>query len=89
MATSGYEHLGLVVGSEQELRAIHGRAQKVAERYPDLELGDIHTEYDGALVTFKLRFRLPLSVEVQYLTRPHRAAPERGQEAGSAEPDAQ
>ncbi len=70
MATSGYEHLGLEVESEQELRGIHERAQKLAGRYTDLELGDIRAEYDGALLTFKLRFRLPLSVEVLYLARP-------------------
>jgi hypothetical protein len=69
MATSGYEHLGLAVESELELRSIHG-AHELAERYPDLELGDIRAEYGGSLLTFKLRFRLPLSIEVQYLAQP-------------------
>jgi len=67
MSTSGYEHLGVAVDSESELRAIHERAARLSHRFPELELGPIQTEYAGRLLTFRLRFRLPLTLEVQHL----------------------
>lgn len=68
MSTSGYEHLGVAIDSESELRAIHERAAKLSDRFPELELGPIETAYAGRLLTFRLRFRLPLTLEVQHLT---------------------
>ncbi len=69
MSTSGYEHLGVAIDSESELRAIHGRAAQLSDRFPELELGPIETAYAGRLLGFRLRFRLPLTLEVQYLSR--------------------
>ena len=68
MATSGYEHLGVAVDSEAELRAVYGRAERLAPRYPELELGPVQCLYDGSLLTFRLRYRLPLTLELQYLS---------------------
>jgi hypothetical protein len=67
MHTSGYEHLGIIVDSEAELRAIHERVAAMASRFPDLELQRIQSEYGGALLTFRVRFRLPLTFEIQHL----------------------
>lgn len=67
MVTSGYEHLGVRVGSEPEILAIHERAARAGEAYPDLELGPVRRLYEGKLVTFRLRFRLPLTLELQYI----------------------
>lgn len=77
MSTSGYEHLGVEVDSEPELRALHQRAAQAAGRFPDLELGPIQAEYAGRLLSFRLRFRLPLTLEVQ-----HFAAQPTGPEPG-------
>jgi hypothetical protein len=67
MTTSGYEHLGLAVGSESALRAIHERAAEIGRRLRGLELGPIRSDFGGHLLTFRLRFRLPLTIEVQHL----------------------
>jgi len=67
MSTSGYEHLGIGVDSEVEIRALYDRAKQLREEYPDLVLGELRTLYGGRLVTFRLRFRLPLTLELQYL----------------------
>jgi GNAT superfamily N-acetyltransferase len=69
MQTSGYEHLGFFTASEEELRAIHRRAERLSSQLPDLELQPIEVAYGGSLVTFRLRFRLPLALEVQYLRK--------------------
>ena len=70
MDTSGYEHLGVSVDTEASLRELHARASACAEKLADLELEPIRSEYGGSLVTFRLRFRLPLSIEVQHLRPP-------------------
>ena len=67
MHTSGYEHLGIIADSEAELRSIHERATAMASRFPDLELQPIQCEYGGTLLTFRVRFRLPLTLEIQHL----------------------
>jgi hypothetical protein len=72
MSTSGYEHLGLALDSESALRAIHARAAALGGRFRGLELGPIRSEYGGRLLTFRLRFRLPLTIEVQHLGSPAR-----------------
>jgi len=66
MQTSGYEHLGVWLGSEADVRATHERAAKLTPRFPDLELGPIQSLYEDTLLTFRLRFRLPLTIEVQH-----------------------
>ena len=69
MHTSGYEHLGILADSEAELRAIHQRATALTTRFHGIELQPIQSEYGGALLTFRLRFRLPLTLEIQHLRR--------------------
>jgi hypothetical protein len=71
MSTSGYEHLGIAIESEAELRAIHERATQLSGRFRELELGQIETGYGDRLLTFRLRFRLPLTLEVQHLLCAH------------------
>ena len=51
-------------------RAVHDRAAKLASQLPDLELAPVQTRYDGQLLTFRLRFRLPLTLEVQHFALP-------------------
>jgi 4-hydroxyphenylpyruvate dioxygenase-like putative hemolysin len=67
MRTSGYEHLGIIADSEAELRMIHERAAAMASRFLDMELHPIQSEYGGTLLTFRVRFRLPLTLEIQHL----------------------
>ncbi len=69
MRTSGYEHLGIIVDSESELRSIHGRATAMRSKFPDLDLQPIESLYGDALLTFRLRFRLPLTLEIQHLRK--------------------
>ncbi len=69
MRGDGREHVGIAVDSEAELREIHERASALRARHPDLELDDVRSAYGGALLTFRLRFALPTSIEVQYLRR--------------------
>jgi hypothetical protein len=69
MVTSGYEHLGILVETEAELHEIHQRAAAFTSRFPDLQLDPVKTGYGGALVSFRCRFRLPLTMEVQHLKR--------------------
>lgn len=67
MQTSGYEHLGVLLDSEDDLREIHARAGALAKELAGVELQPIEIGYGGALVSFRLRFRLPLTLEVQHL----------------------
>ena len=67
MQTSGYEHLGTLLECESDLRAIHARAADQSSRFPDVELHPIESEYGGSLLTFRLRFRLPLTLEIQFI----------------------
>jgi hypothetical protein len=67
MSTSGYEHLGVAVDSEAEIRALHERASGLATEFPEMELGELRTLYGGKLVTFRVRYRLPLTLELQFL----------------------
>lgn len=72
MQTSGYEHLGVLMESESDLRAVHTRAVVQSSRFPDMELSPIESKYGDALLTFRLRFRLPLTLEVQYIRQAQR-----------------
>lgn len=74
MVTSGYEHLGVVVDSAPEMHAIHERAARAGKPYPDLDLGPLRELYGGHLLTFRLRFRLPLTLEFQHFAKDDGAA---------------
>lgn len=65
METSGYEHLGLWLPLE-DLHAVYDRAAKLASTFPDLELTPIRSLYNENLLTFRLHFRLPLTIEIQH-----------------------
>jgi hypothetical protein len=67
MRTSGYEHLGVEVPTPVELRELHGRAAARAGRDPRVELGEISVKYGGHLRTFRVRYLLPVTIEVQCL----------------------
>ncbi|MEJ2131992.1 MAG: VOC family protein [Gammaproteobacteria bacterium] len=66
MQTSGYEHLGLWVESEQEVRRLHAVAQALSEEDDAVVLGDVQVLYDGRLTTFRVQYMLPLTIEVQF-----------------------
>jgi hypothetical protein len=67
MTTSGYEHLGVALESEPELVALHARAAAWQPRFAELTLSPIESAYGGRLRSFRLHFRLPLTLELQYL----------------------
>jgi hypothetical protein len=61
------EHVGMSVATEAELDALYERASKCAERDPEVELTPRTTE-DFTVVklhAFYVRYRLPVSFEVQ------------------------
>lgn len=66
MRTSGYEHLGLWVGSKAEVHRLHDVARAFAEHDAKVELGEVQTLYGGNLTTFRVRYVLPLTLEVQF-----------------------
>ena len=66
MQTSGYEHLGIEVDRVADLHDLHARAHEYAERDTRVELEDVEVLYGGALHTFRVRFLLPLTLEIQF-----------------------
>jgi hypothetical protein len=66
MQTSGYEHLGIWVDSESEIKTLHERARRYADRDPAVGLTDLSVRYGGELHTFRVRYVLPLAIEVQW-----------------------
>lgn len=65
MQYSGYEHVGFVVETRDELMATHARARAFAQRDDRVEIREPKEAYGGALLVFRVRFLLPLSIEVQ------------------------
>lgn len=72
MRTSGYEHLGVEVPTPARLRELHARAAARSDWDPRVEVGEVSVKYGGHLHTFRVRYLLPLTIEVQCLveTRP-------------------
>jgi hypothetical protein len=70
MRTSGYEHLGVQVESVEQLQQLHGRARECAARDQRVLVSDVRVLYGGRLHTFRLRYLLPLTIEIQYLDEP-------------------
>ena len=66
MRTSGYEHLGIWVESAAELRQLYERARDYARRDHRVELSDMKTLYGERLQTFRVRYQLPLTLEVPH-----------------------
>ncbi len=69
MRTSGYEHLGVEMESEQAVRELHERARKWSERDARVVLGEPKSLYSGHLLMFRVQYVLPISIEVQFLFR--------------------
>ena len=69
MQTSGYEHLGVEVESVEEIQTLHARCRERARRDPRVVIGDLRVEYAGRLHSFRVRYLLPITIEVQYLER--------------------
>jgi len=65
-AYNGYEHFGVVFESADEVRRIWDRAN---QSDADLTLERLSEPLDGFL-SFRLRYLLPLTVEVQYFPAP-------------------
>jgi hypothetical protein len=67
MQTSGYEQLGVLMESEEELCNLYARAKQMALEFQGVGLGEITSEYGGSLLSFRLSFRLPITFEFQYV----------------------
>ncbi len=65
MSTSGYEHLGVLVDTHEDVHTLHARAAAEAEHDADVEVDDVQVLYGGHLCTFRVRYLLPLTIEVQ------------------------
>ena len=65
MQTSGYEHLGVAVDTPKQVDELHARARAHADRDQRVELGEVVVAYSGALHSFRVRYLLPLTIEVQ------------------------
>lgn len=66
MRTSGYEHLGVLVESADELQRLHARASTCAPEDDRVELEEIQILYGERLHSFRVRYLLPLTLEIQY-----------------------
>ncbi len=65
MATSGYEHMGVYVKTEEEVYELH---QKIREMDADVLLDEkVRTGYDGVLTTFRFQYLMPLAIEIQHI----------------------
>jgi catechol-2,3-dioxygenase len=73
MTTSGYEHLGVEVSSRAELEEVHARASAAASRFEGAEVEPVRVRYGGTLHTFRFRYVLPLSIEMQFIDRETRS----------------
>jgi hypothetical protein len=65
MRTSGDEHLGVAVATPEDIRQLHERAHTRAERDSRVELGAVEVGYGGRLHSFRVRYLLPITIEVQ------------------------
>jgi hypothetical protein len=65
MRTSGYEHLGVAVATPEDVRQLHERAHTRAKRDSRIELGEVEVGYGGRLYSFRVRYLLPVTIEVQ------------------------
>ncbi|MCZ6785069.1 MAG: VOC family protein [Proteobacteria bacterium] len=65
MRGSGSEHFGVALPTRVALEALHERARRYSERDPHVEIGAL--ESSGGLHVFRVRYGLPVSVEVMYL----------------------
>jgi hypothetical protein len=65
MRTSGYEHLGVAVPTSEDVRQLHACAHSHAERNARVELSEVQVSYGGRLHSFRVRYLLPMTVEVQ------------------------
>jgi hypothetical protein len=65
MRTSGYEHLGVAVAAPEDVRQLHERAHTCAERDSRVELSEVEVGYGGRLHSFRVRYLLPVTIEVQ------------------------
>ena len=69
MRCSGYEHFGVSVTSQAMFQGIRDRARSYAQRDPAVEFVETETTPLGrsTLRVFRVRYRIPLTVEVQFL----------------------
>ena len=65
MRTSGYEHLGFAVATPEDVRQLHERAHTRAKRDSRVELSEVEVSYNGRLHSFRVRYLLPVTIEVQ------------------------
>ena len=68
MVTSGYEHLGFAVGSDEEFRTLHGNLTQMATDDERVELSPIGFTDLGNVYSFRVAFLLPVALEIQYFS---------------------
>ena len=69
MGVSGYEHIGVLMDTQAEVRDLHAGIRARADALDDLECDpDVREAYGGNVLTFRFRYLMPLSIEVQYLS---------------------
>ena len=66
MTTSGYEHLGFSVENENDIRELYLRCEDYAGKDERVQLSVLEYRNGGSYVNFRVRFLLPLSIEVQF-----------------------
>jgi hypothetical protein len=62
MACTGYEHVGIVLSSADEVDALRSRLETASE---NVELGECQRGDDGFRL-FRFRYLLPMAIEIQY-----------------------
>lgn len=68
MATSGYEHLGIYVKTEKEVRNLFERVKAESASREEVELDEeMKVAYDGKLTVFRFRYLMPLAIEIQHI----------------------
>lgn len=68
MATTGYEHLGVLVDSPEDVHTTHAKVMAWRRKIDGVEADErVQLLYDGHLYTFRFRYLLPLAVEVQHV----------------------
>ena len=69
MATTSYEHLGIYVESPEIVREVFGKIEEHKSSDDRIELDErgVQVLYGGVLTTFRFKYLLPLSIEVQHI----------------------
>lgn len=69
MTTTDYEHLGVYVETPEDVHTLFEKVQlrKSQDGRVDIDDRGVQVLYGGALTTFRFKYLLPLSIEIQYI----------------------